>query len=74
MKNKIYKTNEWDGYGKQNYYSYEYYEEDDKVVKYKHHRQKGFDGDESYWAEDDKEVESWSKDDSNMPDWLRKYL
>lgn len=71
---KLYVTNEWKGYGKQNYYHNEYEREGDEVVKYKCNRQKSFDGRESSWHESRRKVDSWSIDDSSMPDWLRKKL
>ena len=70
----IYRTNEWKGTGKQNYYWNEYRLEGDTVYKVKCHRWKSFDGHENNWETDEKFEESWEKDDPNMPDWLKRHL
>lgn len=70
----IYTTKEWKGFGRQNYYCNKYRLEGGKVVKYKCHRQKVFDGDESNWEKDEQVEASWTIDDPAMPDWLKQYL
>lgn len=70
----IYTTNEWKGYGRQNYYRNEHRLEGGVVTKYKCHRWKFFDGDESTWECEEEEVDSWSVNDPNMPEWLHQYI
>ncbi len=70
----IYVTERWDGFGKQDYYWHAYRLEGTQVVKYKCHKYKHFNGDESEWMEDENIVESWETDDPSMPEWLRQYL
>lgn len=70
----IYETNEWNGYGKQNYYWNEYWLEGNLVVKYKCNRHKFFDGKENNWEESKNEEESWDINDPNLPEWLRQHI
>lgn len=70
----IYETNEWHGYGEQNYYWNEYRLEGNTVVKYKCNRFKSFDGQESNWEESETAEDGWEIDDPNMPEWLHNYL
>ena len=70
----IYRTSEWNGHGKQNYYSNEYRREGNEVAQYRCHRYKHFDGHESEWLTDEKRMASWSVNDPSMPSWLRKYI
>lgn len=70
----IYTTEEYNGYGKQNYYHNKYKLKDGKVAKFKCHRFKSFDGDESQWEENERLVESWDVDDPDMPEWLKKWI
>ena len=74
MKKNLYTTNEWKGYGKQNYYHNEYRQDGDVIEKVKCHRQKFFDGNENNWDTDEKVVDSWNVNDSNLPEWLKKLI
>ena len=70
----IYTTQEYKGYGKQNYYWYEYRQSGNTVEKYKCNRRKFFDGDENNWEKSEQIVDSWDVNDSNMPEWLHQYI
>lgn len=68
------KTDEWKGYGKENYFWIEYRLEGERIEKIRCHRFGFFDGKEHIWDRDDELVESWSTDDPNLPAWLKDFL
>ncbi len=72
-KKTVYSTNEWNsGRGSSKSYTHnEYYDEGDKVTKYKVTRSKVFDGKENEWRTNETFQDSWDKNDSSMPDWLK---
>lgn len=74
MKKKIYETQEWKGYGKQNYYHNEYFQDKDIITKFKCNRRKFFNGEENEWLETKREEISWNKGDSDIPSWLKKHI
>lgn len=70
----LYRTKEWKGYGKQNYYWNEYRHEGNEIKKVKCHRQKFFDGHENNWDYNESVEETWPIGEPGIPDWLNKYL
>lgn len=69
----IYTTNEWPGYGKQNFYHNEYRLEGNEVVKYLCRRYV-LSGDKDRNLQEEKYTESWKLNDPDMPDWLKDKL
>ncbi len=70
----IYVTNEWKGYGKQNYYWNEYRQEGNTVAKYKCNKFKYFDGDGNDWETTEKLEWRCDINDPHLPDWLKQYI
>lgn len=70
----IYVTDQWKGFGKQNYFWNEYRFESGKVFKFKCHKHKHFDGDENAWLENEELIESWEITDPAIPEWLNQYI
>lgn len=70
----IYVTNEWNGYGKQNYYRNIYKRVGDEIRRYKGHRYKSFDRGESLWNYDEQLEDSWDIDDLSIPEWLKNKI
>jgi hypothetical protein len=70
----IYVTNEYKGYGKQNYYWNEYRQEGKTVYKYKMNRFKSFDGHDNEWVTEEKLEWSCDINSPNLPDWLKQYI
>ncbi|KYP19810.1 hypothetical protein [Streptococcus parauberis] len=70
----IYRTQQYDGYGKHNYYWNEYRQDRNEIIKFKCNKQKFFDGRENNWEESEKKVQSWNIDDPNIPEWLKNYI
>ena len=70
----IYTTNEWPGFGKNNFYHYEYRLEGEEIVKYLCRRYKLSDDQDNNWRENEKHTEFWELSDPDMPDWLKDKL
>lgn len=70
----IHSNKEYPGYGEKNYFRYDYYLENDCVVKYKVNRYKVFNGKENEWYEKKTKIEIWNVDDSTIPDFIQEKL
>ncbi len=70
----LHTTQEWSGYGKQNYYYNQYRLKDNTVYRFKCNRFKHFDGKENEWVNDERLDAKWDIDDPNMPEWLKNKI
>ena len=70
----IYKTSEWNGSEKNNYYWDEYRLEEDEIVNYRCHRQKFIDGNITDWKMEESVEGTWKLDDPDMPEWIKQYI
>lgn len=70
----IFKTEKWDGFGRQNYYWHEYRLEENQVVKYKCHKFKLLENGKEDWCIEEQREESWLFNDPDLPEFLKEYL